>query len=271
MAERLLVEKGSNLPAVPTTLAIASADAAGTMEKMRDASPDGFTMLNLDTITFPTADSLTFNVPTAEGLEPHRVLDVILVHQHPARKRYKEAYDPTAQPAPPTCVSYDGVYGYGEPGGVCVQCPFFMQRGPDAECRPYRWLYFLFPENVFPTFLSLPRTSLSRKLIHGISKYIVDLAKGGRAHIKGGLWRWEVMTRIGLADRVRGIGKVASFTEGPRLPESLRAVVEPYVKDFRANLTFPQMNDVGSDPTGGSNGASYGPRDEAFEEDEGEL
>ena len=235
-----MAEKASsNLPASIITLAIASADAVGTMEKIREASPDGFTMLNLDRISFPTADSLTFNVPTEEGPDPQRYLDAIIAHHHAARQRYDGPYDP-ATPTPPLCVSYDGIRGQGKPGGLCATCRY-NQVGPDAECRPYRWLYLLFPESVFPTFFPLPRTSLSRKLTNGIAKYLVGLAKGGRNKVKGGLWPWEVVTRIGLTDRQRGVGKVATFTEGPRLSSVQADVVKEYVKSFRASLTFPAI------------------------------
>lgn len=244
MAEKV----SSNLPVVITTLAITSTDAVGTIEKMREASPDGFTMLNLDKIPFATADSYTWNVPTADGVVPERYLDAIIVHHHPARQRYDAPYDVNADPRPPVCVSYDGIRGEGEPGGVCAKCPY-NQVGPDAECRPSRWLYLLFPDSHFPTWLSLPRTSLSNKLTNGIRRYLVNLAKGGRNKVKGGLWPWEVATRIGLAKRERGAGMVATFTEGERLSEVLAVHVKKYSQDFKASLTFPTINAPGNDPT----------------------
>ena len=241
-----MAEKALSTVTVPaiTTLAIASVDT-GTMEKMREASPEGFTMLNLDRISFPTADSLTFNVPTEEGPDPRRYIDAIIIHHHAARQRYSGAYDPT-QPTPPLCSSYDGISGSGTPGGVCARC-VYNQMGTDAECRPYVWLYLLFADSVFPTFLSLPRTSLSRKLANGVSKYFVTLAKGGKDRVKGGLWPWEVITRIGLADRQRGVGKVATFTEGPRLASGLADLVKAYALDFRKSLTFPTGNGARED------------------------
>lgn len=228
----------SNLPApVITTLAITSADSASIMEKMRAAHPEGFNMLNLDKISFPTAGALTYNVPTEDGQSPERIIDAILVHQHPARQRYSVVYDP-ALPTPPICVSYDGIRGHGEPGGNCRTCRFY-KGGSNAECKPYQWLYLLFSDGLFPTFFPLPRTSLSKNITNGIANYATKLAKGGLEKVKGGLWPWEVVTRIGLAKRERGVGMVATFTEGPRLPEALRGVVENYVKDFRESLTFP--------------------------------
>ena len=249
---RMAEKVSSNLPAPITTLAIASADAAGTMEKMREASPDGFTMLNLDKISFATADNFTWNVPTEEGPDPRRYLDVVITHHHPARQRYVGLYDPN-MPTPPLCVSYDGIHGHGEPGGVCARCPYNK-----VGCRPYRWLYLLFPESVFPTWLSLPRTSLSNKLTNGIRKYLVNLAKGGRNKVKGGLWPWEVVTRIGLAKRERGVGMVATFTEGERISSTLAALVQTYSRNFKASLTFPT---VGSfvDPTAASSDDNFGP------------
>lgn len=251
MAEKIAA---SNLPAPITALAIVSADAAGTMEKMQEASPEGFTMLNLDKIPFATADNYTWNVPTEDGPDPRRYLDVVMVHQHPARQRYRGSYDPNT-PTPPVCVSYDGMRGEGEPGGICARCPY-NQVGPDAECRPYRWLYLLFPDSQFPTWLSLPRTSLSNKLTNGIRRYLVGLAKGGRNKAKGGLWPWEVVTRIGLAKRERGVGMVATFTEGERLSEELRNHVQEYARNFKNSLTFPTINAALSDPTALSDDAS---------------
>ena len=238
----------SNLPAPITTLAIMSADAAGTMEKMREASPDGFTMLNLDKVPFATADNYTWNVVTEDGPDPRRYLDVVLIHHHPARQRYDGPYDVNADPRPPICVSYDGVRGEGEPGGICAKCRY-NRVGTDAECRPYRWLYLLFPDSQFPTWLSLPRTSLSNKLTNGIRRYLVGLAKGGRNKVKGGLWPWEVATRIGLAKRERGVGMVATFTEGERLPAALSAQVQEYSRNFKASLTFPTVVALDGDPT----------------------
>jgi hypothetical protein len=218
------------------------------MEKMREASPDGFTMLNLDKIPFATADSYTWNVPTEAGPDPHRYLDVIIVHHHPARQRWLSgSYDPN-RPTPPVCVSYNGVRGEGEPGGLCSRCPYFNQVGSDAECRPYRWLYLVFPDSQFPTWLALPRTSLSKKLTNGVERYMAMLAKGGRNKVRGGLWPWEVVTRIGLAKRDRGVGMVATFTEGERLPAALAAQVKTYSQEFKASLTFPSRVTL-DDPT----------------------
>ena len=241
-----MAEKTSaNLPVLAslTTLAFTSADAEGTMKKILAASPDGFTHLNLDKITFPTSDSITLNVPTEEGLDPRRFVDVILVHHHAARQRYEGPYDVAANPAPPICSSYDGIRGHGNPGGWCASCKY-NEVGPTAQCRPFRWLYLLFEESILPTFFPIPRTSLSKKLPNGIVKYVQGLAKGGRNKVKGGLWPWNVTTRIGLADRQRGVGKVATFTEGERLSETLNECVTKYAEDFQHSLTFPTA-DVG--------------------------
>ena len=239
----MVESKKDTLPALPTTLAIQTMDAVSTMEKMAAASPDGFTVLNLDRIPFATADSLTLNVPTEDGPDPRRHLDAIVLHQHNVRQRYVGKYDPNT-PTPPVCVSYDGITGQGDPGGACARCPLNVV-DPDAECRPYRWLYLLFPEEPLPMLLSLPRTSLSRSITRGVAKYFLALAKGGRTHVKGGLWPYSVMTRIGLAKRERGVGMVATFEEGPRLSPEQEAAVRVYAESFKKSLTFPVLGSHG--------------------------
>ena len=240
-----MAEKKENLPAVPATLAIQAVDSQATMQKLSAASSEGLTPLSLDRISFVTAGSITYNVPTEDGLEPRQHLDSIVVHMHGYRQLYTEPYDPQ-NPSPPECVSWDGITGQGSPGGVCARCPFNLV-GPEAQCKPYRWLYLLFPGEVLPTTLALPRTSLSRRLPRGITSYVIGLAKGGKAKVRGGLWPWEVMTRIGLAKRERGVGMVATFEEGPQLSETHKAVVAAYAESFKKALTFPALSS--GDPT----------------------
>lgn len=242
---KIMADRTENLPALPTSLAIQTMDAASTMEKMAAASPDGFTVLNLDKIPFPSSDSYTFNVPTEEGVHPRQHLDGFVLHHHFVRQFYRQSYDPNATPKPPDCVSYDGVTGDGDPGGSCAKCPF--RKG--GQCRPYRWLYLLFPDEPLPVRLSLPRTSLNRGLRGGLSGYLVTLAKGGRGHVKGGLWPHSVVTRISLKKRERGQGMVAIFEEGPRVSPELEAVIGAYAESFKKSLTFPSLEGFGgTDP-----------------------
>lgn len=242
-----MAEKGKeHLPAVTVSLAIENVDSHATMQKLSAASPEGLTPLSLDRISFVTAGSITYNVPTEDGLEPRQYLDAFVIHNHGYRQLYTGPYDPQ-NPSPPECVSWDGITGHGSPGGVCARCPFNVF-GVDAQCKPYRWLYLLFPDEMLPTTLALPRTSLSRRLHKGITSYVIGLAKGGKLKVKGGLWPWEVMTRIGLAKRERGVGMVATFEEGPPLSKAHKAVMAAYVESFKKALTFPTLTS-GGDPT----------------------
>ena len=247
-----MAEKKGNLPAISLTLAIEAVDSQATMQKLSAASPEGLTPLSLDRISFVTAGSITYNVPTEDGPEPRQYLDTIMVHGHNYRQLYTGLYDPQ-NPSPPECVSWDGITGQGSPGGVCARCPFNLV-GPEAQCKPYRWLYLLFPGEVLPTTLALPRTSLSRRLHRGIVSYVIGLAKGGKAKVRGGLWPWEVVTHIGLAKRERGVGMVATFEEGPPLTATQQVAVAAYVKSFKKALTFPILSS--GDPTEHHN---YGP------------
>lgn len=235
--EEMPEKSSTNLPVPITNLAIATVDVASMAEKIREVSPEGLNVFDLDRVSFPTAGSLTFNVPTAEGPEPRRYIDGIIVHQHASRQLFETEYDAT-KPSPPRCVSFDGITGYGDPGGECAACPFATFGG---TCRPSRFLYILQPDELFPMLLILPRTSLSRKLQNGVSRYFFGLAKGGKSKVKGGLHMFSVITRIGLAQRQNGLGMVATFTEGPMLTHEQIEQVQMYAKAFRESLVFPRV------------------------------
>ena len=261
-----MADKKEILPAIPPTLAIQTMDAKESIKKVAASSPDGFTVLNLDKISFPTAGSLTFTVPTEDGEEPKRYLDGIIIHSHDYRQKYDGPYD-VQNPTPPDCVSYDGVRGEGDPGGVCRICPFNIV-GAEAKCKPYRWLYILFPDEPLPARLAIPRTSLNRQLVRGFARYVARLAKGGTAKTKGGLWLHEAFTRIGLEKRERGIGQVATFQELGAFPPDQRAYLSAYAEDFKKYVTFPALGvrsrDINPDMYGGE-GETPNPDDEDYD------
>lgn len=241
-----------NLPAVIGSLAIASLDLETVVDVLRESSidSDGISPFDLDRIQFPTAGSVAFGVPTDEGKKrAAEVLEAIVLHHHPIRQYWEGAYDSKAQSAP-RCASADGISGTGDPGGLCIKCKYGIF---NAECKPYRVLYLLFPESMMPTLLILPRTSLNPAV-----KYLRKLALSG-------LYSYGLVTKIGLQERRNGPGMVATFAPGPRLDPKMLAVVKAYATAFKASVKFPAIaSGVGSlgDPTQNSDDmlpVNYGP------------
>lgn len=238
-----VAEVKSNLPAKVETLAIAKMDMQSVVVALADLGATGLSPFDLDRIPFPTADSLTYNIPTEEGADPRRFIDGIVVHQHAGRQFYEGSYVPGVSTSP-RCASFDGMTGHGDPGGLCVECPFGAFGG---GCKPYRYLYILFPDEIFPKLLVLPRTSLNRKLPNGAPKYFFNLAKKGKRAS-------DVVTRIGLGKRPQGLGMVATFTEGPGLSTEQLQQIRAYAEQFKKSLTFPAAPGPAVDPTAGENG-----------------
>lgn len=233
----------SNLPARMPELAIARMDVKAVSRAMSALGDGGMTPFDLERISFPTSGSLTANVPTEDGIEPRSALDAIILHHHAGRQRYESEFS-GGTPQPPLCASYNGLTGYGDPGGACQACKFFEF---GSSCHPNRYLYLLFPTDTFPTLFVLPRTSLrrdrrDRQMFHG---YSLGLARRGKE-------LWEVYSRIRFKPRPQGQGTIAFFEHGHDLSDADRAYVESYRESFLATLTFPVIapaRGVAADPT----------------------
>lgn len=194
---------------------------------------DGISPFDLDRISMPAGDSLTYNIPGEDGPEPVRFLEALVLHHHPGRQLYKGPYD-VNNPSAPICASFDGLTGYGNPGGECIKCPLGAFGG---TCYPHRYIYLLFPKRTTPTLLVLPRTS-----VVAAKRYLRRLALAG--HLPYG-----VITKIGLKKRERGTGMVATFTQGDVLGKEMTAFVRKYAQAFKASLSFPLLSSPGVDPT----------------------
>ena len=117
-------------------------------------------------------------------------LQGVIVHHHPVRSYWSEAFG-TRQAAPPDCQSFDGLYGYGNPGGRCVDpatrapvCPFAefgtkpasspraASRAP--ACKNAYALYIVLPQNPMPVVFLAPGVS-----INPVRNYLRDMATQG--------------------------------------------------------------------------------------------
>lgn len=227
----------SNLPALPTTLAIEHVNPDRVKAVLAETELGGINPFTLKQVRVPGSGSLTWTVPDEDGSgdTPLQHMDVILLHYHRARQYYVDAYDPTnPQAQPPQCASYDGVTGHGSPGGACKVCPLSVFGG---DCIPLYFTYLLFPDRIMPLKLNIPRTSLAN-----FEAYTVRLGLTGYYHN-------QVITRIGLEKRKAGLGMVATFKMLAPLEEVLGDKARSYAQMIAASIVYPTGQTEASDPT----------------------
>jgi len=218
-----------NLPARITTLAIQNIDPKRIAAALHESGIRGFNPFTFDQVRVPGAGSLAWTVPTEDGPQPVQYLDVIILHFHRTRQYFTTPYDPTQpEPAPPDCVSYDGVSGRGNPGGACGPCPFGQFGG---ACHPGYFIYILFADRVMPLKLNIPRTSIA-----SFEKWVAATNMTGRYHN-------EVLVRIGLQPRKQGLGSVATFRTLYELAPDLAATARSYAKMLAQSIVYDVAED----------------------------
>lgn len=228
MAEHALVKIES--------LAIQKIDPARIIESLRESGLKGFNPFSFDQIRVPGAGSLAFTVRTEDGEVPMSHLDVVILHFHKTRQYYREAYDAKSpQAVPPDCVSYDGAFGQGDPGGDCVRCPLGTFGG---GCNPGYFVYVLFPDRTMPVKFNVPRTSIAN-----FESYFGKVGMSGQ-------FMNQIVTRIGLEKRKQGLGMVATFKILHPLAEKVAESSRGYARMLASSLAYPIYDDgIVSDPT----------------------
>lgn len=120
---------------------------------------------SFDKLGFPTGGGTSFEIPDPDGAEGEtksvKELKGVIIHNHPAFVMYKEKFNGGSNP--PDCGSYDGVHGFGNPGGECGSCPynrFGSGVGQSKACKNKRMLYILQEGERFPIALNLPTGSI---------------------------------------------------------------------------------------------------------------
>ncbi len=214
--------------------ALAAADAFG------EASDDlAGLQLTFDRIRIPAGGSTAFEIPgdNDEMEMVKEIRGVILLH-HPAYAYYRDKYQGGSNP--PDCGSFDGVWGKGDPGGMCAGCPynqFGSGEGQAKACKNRRMLYILMENEMFPLVLSLPTGSLKE-----FTKYLKRQLSRGRKLS-------QIVTKISLkkASSASGIAysqAVFSF-ERALNPDEKAAVGQMVerVKEYAANLSFTALSE----------------------------
>lgn len=124
--------------------------------------------LGFQRVKIPSGGQVQFELPSDDPDNPDyaKYLEGVIVYSHNANSYWPtgEDYDDNT---PPSCQSVDGKLGYGNPGGLCADCPY-NRYGSDTKgtgkgkaCKNQRILYLLRSGEVMPIQLSLSPTSIT--------------------------------------------------------------------------------------------------------------
>lgn len=152
----------SQVPATSaTTTALAISDPQAMSSLKEALGLEAFSPYNLPHIAVPR-ESTQFTVQTEEGEKYVPELCGVIIESKIIRSYWEKDYTGTG--ARPDCESDDGIRGVGTPGGECLNCPF-NQYGTDnggagKACREHRVLFVLLDDQMIPSVISLPPTSI---------------------------------------------------------------------------------------------------------------
>lgn len=116
-------------------------------------------------IKIPSGGGLQFEIPGDNPEDPEyaKYLTGVILFANPANAYWPEG-SKQDEAQPPTCMSYDGKNGHGDPGGVCATCPMNVygtgKNGSGKACKNMRHLYILRSGEYIPIQFNLPPTSL---------------------------------------------------------------------------------------------------------------
>ncbi|MBR3622190.1 MAG: hypothetical protein IKN43_02450 [Selenomonadaceae bacterium] len=137
-------------------------------------------------VKIPIGGVTMFEMPTdnPEETESVKEFSAVILHHHPLRAYYKEAY--TGGTNPPDCGSFDGVIGSGNCAD-CIYNEFGTGVNGAKACKEKRRLYLLREGDIFPMILSIPTGSLK-----AFSRYLMKcLPKWGASN--GGVTKFTLM------------------------------------------------------------------------------
>ena len=146
---------------------VAADSGAGFTKEELAEDIDGL-QLGFQRVKIPSGGQIQFELPSDDPDNPDyaKYLDGVIVFSHNANTYWPtgEDYDDNT---PPSCQSVDGKLGYGNPGGLCADCPY-NRYGSDTKgtgkgkaCKNQRILYLLRSGEVMPIQLSLSPTSIT--------------------------------------------------------------------------------------------------------------
>lgn len=195
--------------------------------------PRGLTEKSLEVLKVPTGGALMWSVPGIDGDEAHKKLTGICLGFTDGRIYWRVPFSERGKTrTPPDCASKDGLWGRGNPGGQCLDCPF-SQWGSDPKggrgqaCKQIRRLLLLRKDRILPEIINVPPTS-----VQNAEKYFLRLFNMRIPY-------WGLVTDIGLERTANADGidyARITFNAGPRLNEAERATLAPYQQQMNGLL-----------------------------------
>lgn len=185
--------------------------------------------INFDTIKIPSGGSIAFEVSGENPESPDMVkeLEAVIIDHYPINAYYESKYE--GQNNPPSCSSYDGKMGVGNPSGNCKICVLNSygsgEDGVGKACKNLHRLFILRNGDLLPTRLTLPPTSLKP-----FSDYLVKKV------VMKGMKSCDLTTKITLKKETSKSGIVyaqAQFSVGRILGPQEKKVMREYAESMK--------------------------------------
>lgn len=218
-------------------MALAGDNGALQEALQENVGDDQLSEFDIDRVRLPTGGGTTWEVPTLAGVTSTQEIEGIIIAWFNRRAYWSGEYSGGNEP--PQCSSLDGIVGVGEPGGDCASCPFAQfgsstnPQSPNAQaCKQVRQLFVLTPENMLPTVITLPATSLKP-----IRSYMFRLTSASIPHT-------GIITKFSLEKDKSATGfdyaKVV-LTAGDRLSPDARERVQNYARALMPSFQRVQV------------------------------
>jgi hypothetical protein len=160
-----------------TALALPQEEVAALVQE--NLGDEAVGVFDLDRIKIPSGGIKQWAVPTLEGdMEMVKELVGVIVFKKMVRAYWGKSLDEGGAAAP-DCKSDNNIFGTGEPGGICKQCPFAQfgsainkdgSPGKGQACKLMMLVFILGEDGFLPKIVVCPPTSVAP-----MRKYFVRL------------------------------------------------------------------------------------------------
>lgn len=199
----------------------------------------GLSSFDLDRIKIPSGGGNTWTVPSIEGDTQEKEITGIIIHWKEMRRYWKTKIEEDGT-QPPSCYSDGGVHGFGEPGGVCSECPFSkFEKDSGQACQLRRTLFMMRSTDLIPILIDLPVTS-----VKPIKKYFLRLTTVGLSF-------WSVETTLTLkgAENKKKIKySVVEAQMKQRVSPGAMEKVKALISELKPSLDKSRVKDEDKNP-----------------------
>lgn len=185
----------------------------------------GMSARRMDVIKVPTGGGQSWTIQSIDGEIMIKEMRGIVLAWSPGQTYYRTAYSERGKArTPPDCVSRDGTFGKGDPGGACRRCPL-NEWGSDPKggrgkaCKEIIRLIFLRADQILPELITIPPTS-----IKNVQQYFWRLSSSLIPY-----WTLVTTLRLEKTSNMDGIDYARVIIgAGPRFNPAEKAALAPY-------------------------------------------